>query len=221
MVADGNRALCHSCEERYRRIVGLLVYDYVDLSQLIGRRSRLPEEHLSRPKAASVPPIDLWIEALRRDIAFSLSVWEPHVREDAGLPQRATLNAREGFNVDAAVRTIAPRVDLLAAIERVYARHDGVQLPPTVRDGIEGLSRLAALHDLTRRVTGVAKTGWTLPGDCPECHVSALRRYDGEEWVSCGACRRTWPYVEYQRWVRLVVDEILQQHPVTDSPQSR
>lgn len=221
IVADGNRALCYSCEEWYRRTVRLLVYDYIDLSQLIGRRARLPEEHLSRPKAASTPPIDLFVEAVRRDIAFTLSIWEPHVREEARLPQRATLSMREGYSVALAVRTIAPRVDLLASIDAVFARHAGAEAEPSVRDGIEGLRRLSTLHSLVRKITGVTKAAFSLPGDCPECHVPALHRYDGEDRVICGACHRSWPYTEYQRWVRLVVTEFLEQSPVTDGPPPR
>lgn len=189
------RHLCAACELHYRRAVTLLVYDYVDLSQLIARRDGHSDVKISRPKPTSIPPIDLGIDALRAEIVTVLLVWEYDIRRAAGLRWRLPSNARAGYNVQAAAAVVAPRVDLLAGLGEVGGWETGVQ----------ALTRLAGLHQRARRATGLTDPAIRLPGDCPTCTVPSLIRSAGEDTVWCATCAGVWPYAEYRLWVSMMI----------------
>lgn len=202
------RALCEDCERVAHSDVSLLRYDYVDLSQLIARQDAPGDAKIARPKPRSTPPINLDVDALRSEIATTLWIWEQPVRWAVGLPPRPPAGAtRDGWTVDHAVRVIAPRVQVLAALPEIGAYHDGRDQPMAWVDGLTGLTRLRDLHRRSRHHTGLLARNVALPGECPKCAAHALSRRDGTEAVTCGNCRGSWSYEEYSRYVMLVIAE--------------
>lgn len=196
-TTDG-RNLCETCERHCAGDINALVYDYVDLSQLIAKRNTIVESDITRPRPRSTPPIDLRIDTLRSDIALALIVAEVAVRRACQLPARPNRHVRDGFNVQQAVRVVAPRTDLLAGLDTDDPDEPGTAL----------LGRLRALHRTARRVTGVAELRIALPGICPKCQMHALSRRDGSETVTCGGCGFAWAWADYQRHVTLQVTQI-------------
>jgi hypothetical protein len=197
--------LCDGCTTHCRADVSALVYDYVDLSQVIARRDGHSEAKISRPKPSSTPPIDLAVDTLRSDITGALLTAELVVRQALALSARPNLHVRDGFNVQQAAGLVAAHVDALAglAVPPWAAAADNMDLT-----GADLLMRLRSLHSRARRTAGLADLTVALPGYCPKCQAQALSRRDGCDTVHCGSCRFAWPWAEYQRHVTLVVTQI-------------
>ena len=196
--------LCDPCLAHSTGDVSALIFDYLDLSQLIARRDGHSESKISRPKPASMPPIDLNIDTLRRQMAVALVDAEMMLRRACGIPVRINLHVRDGFSVQQAVSFLAPRVDALAGVSAVPGWTDEGD-PPS---GVQVLLSLRDLHRTAQRVVGVTDLTISLPGPCPRCHVSALSRRNGSGTVDCGSCRYAWPWDEYQKHVTLQVTAI-------------
>lgn len=188
--------LCDGCFDEAFQMLAELRYDYVDLSQLIPRSASPTDAKICRPKPSSVPPVDLNAFTLRSDLAYALLLWERHVRDAEGDPQRDT-RGREGFNVDVAVRHLSCRVNVLAGLGPVEDFHDGLDAEPYELDGAQGLLRLHALRRRARAFCGLAQRLVKLPGDCFACGAPALRREEGGERVWCGHCRAAWTHGQY------------------------
>lgn len=207
MPADsGLHPLCSECCRAVRIDLGLLTYDYVDLSQLIARRDQPPDARIARPKPKSQPPIDLDVDSLRADIAETLWIWQQAVSWARGLPAPdQDMAARAGWRVAFAVAALLPRVQLWADLPPIGAFHDGRDEPLTWMDGFAGIERLRMLHRRARRHAAIVPTNISLPGQCPQCSTHSLFRADGTDNVSCGNCRRMWPYDEYSLYVKLEI----------------
>lgn len=194
-VAYGG-ALCDGCGSAARATIAALCYDYFDLSQLIPRSASPTEAKIARPKPESVPPIDVNAFTVRNDLAWTLLLWERHVR----LAQRDELrdtSGREGFNVDMACRHLGPRAPVLATLPPVADYHDGLEAPVTEEDGAAGLLRLHALHRRARAFCGLTERVVKLPGECFSCGVPALRREEAGDRVWCGYCKAACAHDEY------------------------
>lgn len=188
--------LCDGCWDSAHQMLSGLPLDYLDLSQLIPRSASPTEAKIARPRPSSVPPLDLNAFTLRSDIAWTLLLWEGHVRWSENSPPR-DVRAREGFNVDVAVRHLSTRINVLAALPPIDDFHDGRDAEPYEMDGAQGLLRLHALHRRARAFCGLAKKLVKLPGECFACGVPALRREEGGDKVWCGHCRAAWAHDEY------------------------
>jgi hypothetical protein len=185
--------LCDTCHSHFTNDVASLLYTYVDLCQHIARRDGHSEAKIARPKPASTPPIDLNVYTLRSDITAAVFAAETDLRAVYAMPPREIDNVREGFNVQAAVMYVRPRVDQLAGLP----------------GGPEHLLLLRSLRLKARKVMGLADLTIALPGFCPKCHVQGgLTRRDGTEAVVCGSCRHAMHWSDYQKLVTLVVTEI-------------
>jgi len=54
--------------------------------------------------------------------------------------------------------------------------------------------------------------GWdtlihALPAPCPQCNLMTLIRYDGDDQVSCTACKNVWPEQDYTRLTIILADD--------------
>lgn len=196
--------LCDSCTDHCAADVAALVYDYVDLSQIIARRDGQTEVKIFRPKPASVPPIDLGVDTLRSAIMGELLTGELAVRSAVKLPARVNLHVRDGFNVQQAATVVAKHVDTLAGLASVPAWVDN-----TESSGVQVLTGLRSLHRRSRGAVGLLDLTIALPGYCPKCRAQALSRRDGSDTVHCSACSFAWSWLQYQRHVTLVVTQIL------------
>lgn len=193
--------LCDQCWAHSSGDVYALLFDYLDLSQLIARRDGHSDAKIARPKPASTPPIDLNVDTLRSDMAVGLLGAEVGLRRALAVPVRVNLHVREGFSVQQSVSFVGPRVDALAGM-------DEIPLGDAPTSGVEVLTYLRELHRRARRVAGLSDLTIALPGPCPKCAVNALSRRDGSDTVNCGSCRHAWPWADYQKHVTLQVTEI-------------
>jgi hypothetical protein len=205
--AADHAQLCDDCLRLARRDVAALVWDYADLEHRIpagggGLNTRV-SGHRDPPT-----PIDLGVDALQRAIAHTLTVWEPPVREAAGLPRERTRGVRPGWAVAAAAGVIAPRVALMSTLGPVSGFHDGWDAGPVDHTGLDGLAALRRLHGRSRAILGATRLVHRLPGACSGCGMEALRRQDGRETVYCAACARRWTWDDYRRYVGMVLQDI-------------
>lgn len=202
-----NAALCADDLRLAARDTAALVRDYADLEAQIPAGGGGPTGRAA-PGPRWPVPIDLGVDALQRAIAHTLTLWEPAVREAAGLPPEQTSGVRPGWAVATAAAVIAPRVPLMSTLGPLCAFHDGWDAGPAERTGVEGLGALRALHRRARAVLGVTSIVHRLPGTCSGCGLDALRRVDGRETVYCDGCGRRWTWDDYQRYVGLMLDAL-------------
>lgn len=198
---DGNGATivgnaCAECVTNTARDIRALVYDFVDLTQLIPVERRIPTDAIHRPKPGPTMPVDTNILTLCDDIRVLLIHWERRLRI-----ARTTEAVRAGYAVQRAADTVAPRVDIIAGITDA----DGVY-----GNGVDALLRLRELHRIARRRVGHHARTIALPGECPDriCRARTLTRKDGTDTVTCATCRASWAYADYQQYVTLRVTRI-------------
>lgn len=204
--------LCEGCRNRAQRELNLLRYDYVDLSQLIGKSDGSSDVKISRPKPESSPAIDLAVFTLRSRIAVSCRQAEDALRVMHGFPP-ISLRMREGYRLADSVFFLSPRVDDLARMPLVLGEwgDDGAAL-----DGPQVLLLFGFLHRRARRVCGLDPRVVGVPGHCPSCSATALRRHDDDpERVWCGFCQVRLSREDYFAAQRM------QFAPVTPSPEVR
>lgn len=191
-ISTGGK-LCRECAANTCRDIGLLVYDYVDLSQRIPKNNRLPETRIARPKPGSTVPLDLRIITVRETIVDQLIHWEARVRLHLREPEPSR-QARDGFLVQRAALTVGAHVRLIAGLP----------------DGLDGLRALRITH--RRAVKIVARTVRTvpLPAECPDrtCRQRRLSTREGTQVVTCAGCGGRWSLDDYERYVTLRVREI-------------
>jgi hypothetical protein len=201
-VADG--PLCPECLHRAAVDVAELPTDYADLG-----RELTPDERGLRRRVGGDDerpiPLALHVEALQRSIFWALTVWEPPVREAAGLSPERTRGVRDGWAVEAAAKVIAPRLPILAALGPTWGYADGLDAGPVERDGVDAVVTLRTLHRRARAVCGLTCRDIDLPGHCPGCGAAALLRRDGTETVRCGVCDDRRTYDDYRRYVGLML----------------
>jgi hypothetical protein len=197
--------LCDGCLDAAARDIRSMPRDYRDLAQRLAPGARFLAE---RPGGGGDPPapIDLRVDALMREIHHALTVWEPAVREFAGLSPERVGRVRAGFAVLTAARIIAPRTHTLAALPPIACYAEGFGVAPVVRDGIAAVGQLRALHRRARLVLGLTRLVQHLPGECSKCGAAALRRNDGSDTVHCAHCGRSWTYDDYRRYVCLILE---------------
>jgi hypothetical protein len=189
--------LCPACERRTEQIVAELPQS-VQVLTLSLARTRAPCDGPAPPnKPASVPPINLAIEALRSEIVYTAALWEEIIRESQNLSPRRRGSMRDAVSIRTSVAILSPRTVTLAQLPAVEAYHRGVEAEPCQRTGLEGLRRLVDLWDLTHQAAGLARVEIALPGHCPACDAPALRRHQGADTVWCECCHGRWPYNEY------------------------
>lgn len=196
-----SRRLCRKCETESTRDVRQLPFDFRDLSQLLADGTTSETQIAWQP--ASVPPINLGVDALLRRIEWVVTFWEVPVREAARLAEIRSGRTRPGFAVLRAAEIISPRVDLLAGL-RTYGYADGPEAEARDASGLDALAELRQLHRFARTALGLTRRTFRLPGDCSDCGAWALRRRDGAETVWCDDCGRRWTLDDYRTYVRLM-----------------
>lgn len=204
---SGGRGICWACSESAEAALVDLVDDFDDLSAVIGMRGRTPDGvgiHATKPRSA--PPINLLIDELRSRLVYSAAVWEEIVRDHCGLSVRGPGAVRERWSLLHSVSILAPRVDVLVTLAEVDGYFDGDQLEK--RTGMDGLTSLVRMHHTVGRVLGVAAVVVRLPGECPKCSTSALRREIGSDTVWCAGCSQSWTYADYTLHARLLIGDL-------------
>lgn len=175
--------LCADCELDAAREVAGLGRDHDDLGALIARRDVACDVRVTTSGEPAVP-LDLAVDALMRDIAWSLALWEDPVREAAGLTPAPTYPCRPAWTVGRALRVLTPRVSLLAALPAMWCYADGVDQACVERSGFDGLCALRRLHSRAFTVLGLSSPLVRLPGACPRCGTEALTRESAAEAVN-------------------------------------
>lgn len=194
--------LCDPCHTTATRAVTELPRDYAALNQRIGDTGGGDGPYV-RGAAGPTVPLNEQIDATQRAIVWSLTVWEPAVRETAGLPPETTRRVRDAWAVTTAARVIAPRIDLLAELGPMWCYADGWAAGPVERTGVDAITTFRRLHHRARHLTGTDRLTHHLPGDCSHCGATALRRQDGNDTVWCALCDSRWTVDDYHRYVGL------------------
>lgn len=199
--------LCRSCLVAAERDIWALKLDYRDLEQWLPRPLAGTGQRVGGT-ADPGTPLRLPVDALQRDIAWALAVWEPVVRELGRLTPERCAGVRPGWAVSTAVNVIAPRVVVLANAPLTCGYADGLAGGLVERDGVYAVASLRELHRRARSMLGLSRLVVRLPGDCSGCGASALERENGSGSVTCANCARRWTDDDYRRYVGLLLVEM-------------
>lgn len=202
--------MCEPCLDGGARDLRALVYDYLDLEQLLGVKinTRGQDHRIAGTRELSVP-YALGIDALQREIWHALTTWEEIVRDEVGLPEPAH-HVRVGWAVQHAVAVLEPRVAHLVALGPVAVYLPG-STEPVDQTGVDAMLTFMALHRRSRVALGLTRRIEMLYGECSACGWAALRRESGSETVYCDHCHdsRTWD--DYRRWLALLYADAKEQ----------
>lgn len=186
-VPPGSAPWCADCLQATRRDIGALPLDYRDLAQLtpgIGVATEARVSGTFEPGA----PIDLHAEALRADIAWQLGVWEPPVREAAGLPPAPEHAVRPGWLVGRAASVLQSHVATFVGLGPTWGYLDGPEAPCVELSGSYGAAALRLLHIRATAALGLTRSAVRVPGPCGRCGLSTLEREPGSDRVRCRFC---------------------------------
>jgi hypothetical protein len=194
--------ICEGCRMRTVSELRMLRLDYFDLTQLLPVIGAVGEVRISRPKPESTPPLNLPAFTLRHQIAHVVLLADAFVRERFGPPGPDI--TRESVALDHALRHLETRVGDLAALEHVDGWWDLEAEGTQPLSGPQVLLMLGALHRRARLMLGLSTPTLSMPGECPTCQVSALRRHaDEPEKIWCQACKAAMDRSRYMQVVSL------------------
>lgn len=196
--------MCDGCLGRGRFDIEALRRDYAALTaELVPAGGRPRDAHVSGGDPDAPVPLALNIDALQRDIAWTLAVWEPPVRELLGLDTPPAGNVRGSWAVGRGARLLARQVRALAALPPTWGYADGLDAGPVERDGVYAVASLRTLHGTAQRMLGAttaAPLTTSLPGSCPSCGATgSLLTADGSGRVLCAVCGAAHSRDEYRR----------------------
>jgi hypothetical protein len=208
LTADRTGALCRGCVNRAAADIAALPGDYAALAAELTPAGRGPAPTLSGGDTDAPVPMALAVDALRRAIVWTLTVWEPPVREAAGLSPGRGRGVRDVWAVTQAARVLTAHVWTFAALGPTWGYAEGLDAGPVERDGPAGMETLRALHLTAERAVGATRLTTALPGPCQSCGAEALWRDDGSDTVSCAVCDRRQGVDDYRRYVNLLLDAV-------------
>lgn len=192
--------LCDGCLNRARFDIAALRCDYLALTAELAPPGRSPEAFVSGGDTDAPVPLALGVDALQRRIVWTLTVWEPPVREVLGVAPAPSRGVRASWVVATSTRLLARHVRRLAAIGPTWGYADGLDAGPVERDGVYGVESLSALHDVAARVLGVVPVTRPVSGMCSHCGgFGSLQHDDGSDVVRCAACGSAESYDEHRR----------------------
>lgn len=193
-VAGG---VCGPCLEHVAAQTRLLPALYDDLAGDLMRWPQRPEpDRIAAGKAGSTLPLDAAVEALRRQMWWTVGVWETPVRAalGMGLPRRHRVRHRWVLRHGALL--LSQHMHTLAGLAPLVGPFAG---PGTTSrcDGFDAVRQLAALALAATRRLGLEPTPVRLPGGCPQCGAWSLRRTPPTTTVRCALCGYAMSYQQY------------------------
>lgn len=193
--------LCDGCLWRARYDIAALPADHLALTaELVPAGGAARDAHVSGGDPDAPVPLALAVDELQRRIAWTLTAWEPAVREALGLPPAADGRVRPSWAVANASRLLAAHVRTLAALGPTWGYADGLDAGPVERDGLYAVDSLRRVHDLAQRTLGLSPQFRALPGTCSGCGgAGGLLREDGSDRVCCQVCGTSESFDSYRR----------------------
>jgi hypothetical protein len=196
--------LCGRCLSDAAAGITQLGRDYHRLGQELTPSTQRSRYRLAHGDPDRVP-LALRVEELQRAIYWALTVWEPPVREAAGLPPEQTRAVRDAWAVKVAGGVLTHQIAVLAALRPIWGYAEGLDAGPVERSGLDALRSFQQLHRQARAILGAGDDPLTwLPGTCPECDATALTQRHGIDLVRCQVCKATMPLHNYRRRIQLV-----------------
>lgn len=219
-AARPDAPLCEACTDRARRDIEAMPALWWELADELVPAQRGMRWRVDSSDDGRVP-LALDIEALMRDVVQVLTVWEPPVREAAGLPPERARGVRDSWAVATAARVLAPRVPILASLPPTWGYGHGLDAGPVELDGLDAIEAFRRLRRRIKGVVGSRRLVHMLPGECSRCGAMALRRADGSETVYCGVCDQRWTWDDYRRYVGLILGVLETSPEAADEMRSR
>jgi hypothetical protein len=236
LLADPRTLLCGDCLTVAERDARLLLFDYIDLEQLLPVALTQALDTQSGYGGSREPPVPLrvGVDELQRTIWWVTTCWaevlvERHRLADPPYQRRVRdadpqTRVRDGYAVAWAVGVLSPRLPDLARVEPVEladyplvdpedaTRHGSLQLAEL--PGAVGVLHLMRLHGRARAALGRVRRTTRVPGRCG-CGQDGNFLYRDEPKferdpcpVYCGACTNRWTPEQYEKYVGL-----MQLHP--------
>ena len=109
------------------------------------------------------------------------------------------------LNMTAAPTMIRPSVATAKAVADVMVQWERIQSHDV---SLMATGTALWLTNRADRVLGWDRLVHRLPAPCPYCDLLTLIRRDGDQFVRCTNCKRTWLEPEYRHFVRMLVEEV-------------
>jgi hypothetical protein len=185
-----DRLVCAGCAERGRADIAGLPRRYVSLRMSLRYRGG-QGERISGPGFGSNSPVRDAALACMDEMTAWTTVTDQKVREAMDWRTRPYNMMRPAQALVAATQS------LLTVWHRALIYEPGVI-------AVDGSLRLRVRAD---QLLGWNKLVHRLPAPCPYCDTLTLVRDDGQDYVRCTSCRRSWQEREYRLFVRMLVEE--------------
>lgn len=229
LPALGPRALCDADRGKVEAAIPDLPRLYVALHGELGR----PAQGGTPVRSPFGPRLGLRgdVDAVMRLYAEVLTSWHERVAAVASLVPPPEASARPGWYVNAAVRALAPRVDVLIALPAEPMRRAMSLREALLDDEVPGIVRsvyaatwpdlhgghagveILRLQRLARRILGETRERPVellgVPCRDPECDMLALRRAELPSdpaapawWSECTQCGDRMDEEEYRDWTK-------------------
>ncbi|WP_410662044.1 hypothetical protein [Amycolatopsis sp. lyj-84] len=201
--------LCDACTRHLRQAIVDMPQDYLDLEAVLGGTRDGLRQLVSGTRDLPVP-LSLTIAALQAELVHEAQCWAESTAEVLGVrwDTQAARDSRPGPVLERAAHLLENSVSVLLALRGVV--HTGWidgEWTTLDRDGLDSADVLLGLHHRVESVTGQRRLINRLAAPCPRCDRVALQRPDGSATITCGVCRNTYTWDEYQRQCTLLADE--------------
>lgn len=148
-----SRGLCWPCERHGRWAIEQLPRDWWDLSDRLSPGSSGGGSVAGSRTEAPIP-VNLGVDALMREIAYSLTAWEIRVRDVASLSDVPARGVRDRVAVSRAAAILTGHFPVLLALPP-EARMPYDSTEPSDEDGPGAVVELTSLHHRARTMLGL------------------------------------------------------------------
>lgn len=174
---------------------------YAELGVLLREGTARPrvDDRVSGGEIDPPAPIDLRAEELQASIHWTLTAWEPVVREAARLGPERTRGVRREWAVATASRAIAHHVKTLASIDVMEGFFTGPDVVMEA-DGRQAVAMLLEVHRRASLLLGLDEDLVDLGGTCASCgDWGTVSHRAGHQRTRCRGCGATSTVDDHRR----------------------
>lgn len=194
LLDRGDRTFCRPCTDRYRRVLGWVLEDYVQIAAAMAHGISGPAGDYVQASKEFGHPAE-WASDMKRRIADVIDEIANGLRDHRG-DTPANPHRAEGRKVATEHRYLTAQFESLCTY-------------PAAADSAE---ELEDLHGDVRRALGQTRPSFKLDTPCPQCGLITMQRtvdLDRSDRINCMNCGHTIEEQYYPLYMRMVLEDVL------------